>query len=101
MIDELMLREAPAVLLRRQAARPAPRRAKRVFSLRRLLLELCALTLDLPEDFFAAKVDRQISGLRLRNNPAPDPAAPPPRPGQLRVGPHSGFGTLACPDLQH
>jgi len=67
---------------------------KRVFSLRRLLLELCALALDLPEDFFAAKVDRQISGLRLRNYPAPDPAAPPPRPGQLRVGPHSDFGGL-------
>ena len=54
-------------------------------------MELCALALDLPEDFFAAKVDRQISGLRLRNYPAPDPAAPPPRPGQLRVGPHSDF----------
>ncbi len=45
----------------------------------------------LAEDFFDRKIDRQVSGLRLRNYPEPEPAAPP-RPGQLRVGPHSDFG---------
>jgi len=46
----------------------------------------------LAEDFFDRKIDRQVSGLRLRNYPAPDHSAGPPRPGQLRVGPHSDFG---------
>ena len=54
---------------------------------------MCSLIAQgLPEEYFDTKVDRQVSGLRLRNYPAPDPSAPLPRAGQLRVGPHSDFG---------
>ena len=39
------------------------------------LMAMFALALDLPEDFFADKIDRHISRLRVRNYPAPARAA--------------------------
>lgn len=55
------------------------------------LMALFALALDLPEDFFADKIDRHISRLRVRNYPAPQA---PPKPGQLRAGAHCDYGSL-------
>ena len=55
------------------------------------LMAMFALALALPEDFFAAMIDRPISRLRVRNYPAPEP---PPLPGQLRAGAHSDYGSL-------
>jgi isopenicillin N synthase-like dioxygenase len=55
------------------------------------LMRIFALALKLPEDFFAAKIDRHISALRIINYPE-QPTAP--LPGQLRAGAHSDYGTL-------
>jgi len=55
------------------------------------LMRLFALGLELPEAFFDDKIDRHISRLRVRNYPAP---TAPPKPGQLRVGPHADYGSL-------
>lgn len=55
------------------------------------LMAMFALALDLPEDFFADKIDRHISRLRVRNYPAP---LTPPKPGQLRAGAHADYGSL-------
>ena len=55
------------------------------------LMAMFALALDLPEDFFADKIDRHISRLRVRNYPAP---LTPPLPGQLRAGAHADYGSL-------
>lgn len=55
------------------------------------LMRLFAVGLDLPEPFFDAKIDRHISRLRVRNYPAPEGT---PKPGQLRVGQHSDYGSL-------
>jgi isopenicillin N synthase-like dioxygenase len=55
------------------------------------LMALFALALELPEDFFADKIDRHISRLRVRNYPAPQA---PPKPGQLRAGAHCDYGSL-------
>jgi isopenicillin N synthase-like dioxygenase len=55
------------------------------------LMAMFALALDLPEDFFADKIDRHISRLRVRNYPAP---IVPPKPGQLRAGAHADYGSL-------
>jgi isopenicillin N synthase-like dioxygenase len=55
------------------------------------LMAIFALALGLPADFFADKVDRHISRLRVRNYPAP---LVPPRPGQLRAGAHADYGSL-------
>ncbi len=55
------------------------------------LMAMFALALDLPETFFADKIDRHISRLRVRNYPAPERA---PLPGQLRAGAHSDYGSL-------
>ncbi|WP_144183321.1 isopenicillin N synthase family dioxygenase [Elioraea rosea] len=55
------------------------------------LMAMFALALDLPEDFFAAKIDRHISRFRVRNYPAP---LVPPKPGQLRAGAHCDYGSL-------
>jgi isopenicillin N synthase-like dioxygenase len=55
------------------------------------LMTMFAIGLDLPEDFFAPTIDRHISMFRVINYPdQPDP----PEPGQLRVGPHSDYGSL-------
>jgi isopenicillin N synthase-like dioxygenase len=55
------------------------------------LMAIFALALDLPESFFADKIDRHISRLRVRNYPAP---SAPPKPGQLRAGAHCDYGSL-------
>ena len=55
------------------------------------LMAMFALALDLPEGFFADKIDRHISRLRVRNYPAP---VAPPLPGQLRAGAHADYGSL-------
>lgn len=55
------------------------------------LMAMFALALDLPDDFFAARIDRHISRLRVRNYPAP---LVPPKPGQLRAGAHCDYGSL-------
>lgn len=55
------------------------------------LMAMFALALALPEHFFADKIDRHISRLRVRNYPAP---TQPPKPGQLRAGAHCDYGSL-------
>lgn len=55
------------------------------------LMAIFALALDLPEVFFADKIDRHISRLRVRNYPAPTDK---PLPGQLRAGAHADYGSL-------
>lgn len=55
------------------------------------LLGVFALALAQPVDFFADKIDRHNSFLRVINYPAPVQA---PLPGQLRAGAHSDYGTL-------
>lgn len=55
------------------------------------LLRVFATALALPPDYFAAKIDRAASFLRVINYPPP---AAPPEPGQLRAGAHTDYGTL-------
>jgi isopenicillin N synthase-like dioxygenase len=55
------------------------------------LMRAFAMALELPEDYFADKIDRPQSFLRVINYPAPVAA---PLPGQLRAGAHSDYGTL-------
>lgn len=50
-----------------------------------------AIALDLPEHFFASKIDRHSSALRVLNYPELDQ---PAQPGQLRAGAHSDYGSL-------
>ncbi len=57
--------------------------------LSRLLARIYAVALDLPEDFFAAKLTRHASQLRMLHYPVPDR---PFQPGQLRCGAHSDLG---------
>ncbi len=53
------------------------------------LARMFALALDLPEEFFADKIDRHVSTMRLNFYPA-QPVAP--LPGQIRAGAHSDYG---------
>ncbi len=55
------------------------------------LMRIFALALDLPEAFFDRKVDQQFSDLVAYHYP---PMAAEPRPGQLRGGAHTDFGSL-------
>ena len=55
------------------------------------LLRILALALDLPEDYFAAKIDRHFSILSCHHYPA---LRAPPQPGQLRTGAHTDFGAM-------
>ncbi len=55
------------------------------------LMEACALALSLPAAWFAPRIDRHISALRILHYP-PQPDAP--APDQLRAGAHSDYGTL-------
>ncbi|SHG97939.1 Isopenicillin N synthase [Jatrophihabitans endophyticus] len=57
----------------------------------RLLMSAFARALDLPADFFADKIDKDISMLRAINYPHSDQ---PPLPGQLRAGAHTDYGSL-------
>ena len=55
------------------------------------LLCVGALALDLPENWFADKIDRPISNLTAQHYPKLEK---PPEPGQVRSGAHTDFGTL-------
>lgn len=55
------------------------------------LMRLFALALDLPEHTFDDKVDRHITNMSFIHYPPLDAA---PRPGQLRGGAHTDFGSL-------
>jgi isopenicillin N synthase-like dioxygenase len=77
--------------LRPEGLRPAYEAYLRVMGkLAEDLMAIFALALDLPESFFADKIDRHISRLRVRNYPAP---LAPPKPGQL-CGAHCDYGSL-------
>lgn len=55
------------------------------------LMGIFALALNLPEDFFFDKLDKNISALRIICYPEQKQA---PEPGQLRGGAHTDYGTL-------
>lgn len=55
------------------------------------LMQIFALALKLPENYFDKKIDKHISRLRVRNYPAQDKAA---EPGQIRAGAHSDYGSM-------
>lgn len=55
------------------------------------LLRIFATALDLPEDAFAAKMDRHFSILSSHHYP---PLSEPPEAGQLRTGAHTDFGAF-------
>jgi len=55
------------------------------------IMRIFALALELPENFFADKIDQHTSAMRALNYP--DLSAPPV-PGQLRAGEHSDYGSL-------
>lgn len=55
------------------------------------LMRLFAVALEMPEDFFADKLDKNISALRVICYPE---QADAPEPGQLRSGAHTDYGTL-------
>jgi isopenicillin N synthase-like dioxygenase len=55
------------------------------------LMEIFALALDLPQHYFADKLDKSMNFLRVLDYPA---LVEPPRPNQFRIGPHSDYGTL-------
>ncbi len=55
------------------------------------LMRIFALALAIPEDFFADKIDRHITAMRLNHYAEADR---PPLPGQLRAGPHTDYGSL-------
>jgi isopenicillin N synthase-like dioxygenase len=55
------------------------------------LMAIFAHALDLPEDFFFDKLDKNLSALRIICYPE---QKEPPKPGQLRSGAHTDYGTL-------
>lgn len=55
------------------------------------LMELFAIGMDLPPDFFAERFADHNSTLRLIHYPPPER---PPEPGQLRAGAHTDYGAL-------
>lgn len=59
--------------------------------LARQLLEIFAVAMDLPHDYFADKVNHHTSTLGVAHYPDQQN---PPRPRQLRCGEHRDFGTL-------
>ncbi len=60
------------------------------------LMRVFALGLELPEDYFADKIDHHFSVLGSNHYPALER---PPLQGQLRTGAHTDFGslTILCP----
>lgn len=62
------------------------------------VMRLFARALELEEGFFERFIDRHISVLSAMYYPHQDT---PPRPGQLRAGAHTDFGTMTIlkPDL--
>ena len=55
------------------------------------LMRIFACALGLPENFFAAKIDRHITNFIASYYP---PQTTPPLPGQLRCGAHADYGSL-------
>ena len=55
------------------------------------MMRIFAVALGLTEDYFTDKIDRHFSPLGSFHYPA---LAAPPRPGQLRCGAHTDFGSL-------
>ena len=55
------------------------------------MMRIFSLSLGLPEGYFADKIDRHFSPLGSFHYPA---LTAPPRPGQLRCGAHTDFGSL-------
>jgi isopenicillin N synthase-like dioxygenase len=55
------------------------------------LMRLFALALGLDERWFDDKVDKHMTSFVVQNYPDQEK---PPRPGQLRAGPHSDYGSL-------
>jgi isopenicillin N synthase-like dioxygenase len=55
------------------------------------VMKLFAQALQLPEDYFASFIDAPISALRALNYPEQTMA---PKPGQLRAGAHTDYGSL-------
>ncbi len=55
------------------------------------IMRVFAVALRLPEDYFSAFIDQPISALRALNYPQQDIA---PKPGQLRAGAHTDYGSL-------
>lgn len=62
------------------------------------IMRLFAAALNLPETFFDRYIGSPISALRALNYPA---QADPAKPGQLRAGAHSDYGTLTILLPQH
>ena len=60
-------------------------------SLAASMMRVFALALDLPEDYFAGKIDKSCSTLGALHYPARKGVLPA---GQLRAGAHSDFGSL-------
>src|SRR5271154_2724037 len=55
------------------------------------IMRVFAVALHLPEDFFAPFLSAPVSALRALNYPALDA---PPKPGQIRAGAHTDYGSL-------
>ncbi len=55
------------------------------------IMQVFAVALDLPADYFARFIDAPISALRALNYPAQDR---PPQAGQMRAGAHTDYGSL-------
>lgn len=55
------------------------------------MMELTALALGIPETFFADKIDKHITAMRINFYPEQTTA---PKPGQLRAGDHTDYGLL-------
>ncbi|MBD2199580.1 MULTISPECIES: isopenicillin N synthase family dioxygenase [Calothrix] len=55
------------------------------------ILQAFALALELPEDFFTSKHNQQNHTLRLLHYP---PLTTTPKPGQVRAGEHSDYGSI-------
>jgi isopenicillin N synthase-like dioxygenase len=63
------------------------------------LLELCAVALGQPLDFFTAPSDHPTHTLNLNWYP-PISVVGDPLPGQYRIGPHTDFGTVTILDRE-
>lgn len=55
------------------------------------IMRAFAVALNLPDDYFESYIGHPISALRALNYPE---QAVPPKPGQLRAGAHSDYGSL-------
>ena len=55
------------------------------------IMRVFAIALKLPEDFFAPFIDAPVSALRALNYPA---LSAPSKPGQIRAGAHTDYGSL-------